>query len=52
MLKKVKGEYKCHRCKGEGKRREPSCPDAQVLIDYVQTCRAAYGGRMLKLLQR
>lgn len=52
MLKKAKGEYKCHRCKGEGKRREPSCPDAQALIDYVQTCRAAYGGRMLKLLQR
>lgn len=51
MLKKVKGEYKCHRCKGEGKRREPSCPDAQTLIDYVQKCRSDYGGRMLALLR-
>lgn len=51
MLKKAKGEYKCHRCKGEGKRREPSCPDAQMLIDYVQTCRAAFKGRMQHLLQ-
>lgn len=51
MLMKVRGEYKCHRCKGVGKRREPSDKDAQVLIDYVQTCRASYQGRMLKLLR-
>lgn len=51
MLMKVKGEYRCHRCKGQGTRREPSCPDAQALIDYVQKCRADYSGRMFRLLR-
>lgn len=51
MLTKVKGEYKCHRCKGEGKRKEPSDKTAQHLIDYVMTCRAAHAGRMFKLLR-
>ena len=51
MLAKVKGEYKCHRCKGEGKRKEPSNKDAQILIDYVQTCRRAHTGRMSHLLR-
>lgn len=51
VLAKVKGEYKCHRCKGEGKRKEPSSKDAQILIDYVQTCRRAHTGRMGHLLR-
>lgn len=51
VLLKRGGEYKCNRCAGEGKRREPSDRDAQILIDYVMTCRAAHAGRMMRLLK-
>ena len=40
-------EQKCPRCNGMGRRREPSNKDAQILIDYVMTCRAAHAGRMV-----
>lgn len=49
VLKKER-EHKCPKCKGEKFRKEPSNKDAQLLIDYVQDCRAAHGGRMFKLL--
>lgn len=49
-IKKGKG-YKCCRCSGAGKRPEPSHPAAQILIDYVQACKAAYAGRMVKSLR-
>ena len=51
LVKAKGGEYKCQRCKGEGKRKEPSNRDAQILIDYVQDCRRAHTGRMHQLLR-
>lgn len=50
LLVKKEKEHKCPKCKGEKMRKEPSCRDAQLLIDYVQTCRSAHGGRMIALL--
>ena len=44
-------EHKCPKCHGSGKRRQPSNKDAQLLIDYVADCRAAHGGRMIRLLK-
>lgn len=44
-------EHKCPRCKGTGKRREPSSKDCQILIDYVIACRDRHAGRMFKLLR-
>ena len=49
VLKKDK-EHTCPKCRGEKMRREPACKDVQLLIDYVQDCRAAHGGRMCKKL--
>ncbi len=48
----VKGEkeHKCPRCKGERYRKEPSCRDAQVLIDYVQSCKRSHAGEMIRRL--
>lgn len=44
----VKGdrEHKCPKCKGERFRKEPNCRDAQVLIDYVQSCKRSHLGEM------
>ncbi|WP_417283769.1 hypothetical protein [Comamonas sp.] len=50
IFKKGK-EHTCPKCKGEKYRKEPSNKDAQVLIDYVQTCRSAHGGRMFSMLR-
>lgn len=44
-------EHTCPKCKGEKFRKEPASRTAQVLIDYVRTCRAAHGGRMFSLLK-
>ncbi len=48
----VKGarEHKCPKCKGERYRKEPSCRDAQVLIDYVQSCKRSHAGDMIRRL--
>ena len=51
LVVKKEREHKCPKCKGERLRKEPGCKDAQMLIDYVQTCRAAHGGRMFTLLR-
>ncbi|MDR0216173.1 MAG: hypothetical protein LBJ15_19560 [Comamonas sp.] len=49
VVKKGK-EHACPKCRGEKFRKEPSCKTAQLLIDYVMTCRSAHSGRMFKLL--
>lgn len=48
----VKGsrEHKCPKCKGERYRKEPSCRDAQALIDYVQSCKRSHAGEMIRRL--
>lgn len=43
--------HNCKSCGGEGKRREPSDKDAQILIDYVMTCKSAHVGRMFRVLR-
>lgn len=50
VIKKDK-EHTCPKCKGAKLRKEPNHPTALEMIDYVQKCRADYGGRMLKLLR-
>ena len=50
VVVKKEREHTCPKCKGERFRKEPSCKTAQILIDYVMTCRSAHGGRMFKLL--
>ena len=44
-------EHKCPKCRGEKLRKEPQCKTAQILIDYMQTCRHAHGGRMFAKLR-
>lgn len=44
-------EHKCPKCKGEGKRREPSNRDSQILIDYVIQCKNAHASRMFQKLR-
>lgn len=51
IVVKVEKEHKCPKCKGEKLRKEPGCPDAQILIDYVTGCRHRYGGDMLRKLR-
>lgn len=50
VIKKDK-EHTCPKCNGAKLRKEPSHPTALEMIDYVQKCRADYGGRVLKLLR-
>lgn len=50
VVHKKEREHTCPKCKGQRFRKEPACKTAQILIDYVMTCRAAHGGRMFKLL--
>lgn len=50
VLKKER-EHKCPKCKGERFRKEPANRDAQILIDYVCTCRNAHAGRMFQALR-
>ena len=51
MVSKKGKEHACPKCKREKFRKEPSSKDAQILIDYVQTCRSAHGGRMFSMLR-
>lgn len=51
LVQKQGKEHTCPKCRGEKMRREPACKDVQLLIDYVQGCRAAYAGRMFALLR-
>ena len=51
QITKKEREHTCPKCKGEKYRKEPQNKDAQILIDYVQTCRNAHGGRMLAMLR-
>ena len=51
VLIKKAVEHKCPKCKGEGKRREPSSRDAQILIDYVMGCRHGHKFKMHQLLR-
>lgn len=51
VVLKMAIEHKCPKCKGQGKRKEPSSKDSQILIDYLLTCRAAHGGRMFQKLR-
>ncbi|GAB2472013.1 hypothetical protein GCM10027082_24410 [Comamonas humi] len=51
VITKNDKEHTCPKCRGERFRKEPACRTAQILIDYVKTCRSAHGGRMFKLLQ-
>ena len=44
-------EHKCPKCKGERYRKEPSCRDAQALIDYVHSCKRSHLGEMLGRLR-
>ena len=44
-------EHTCPKCKGEGKRREPSNKDVQILIDYVLACKERHAGRMFQKLR-
>lgn len=51
LITRKEKEHKCPKCKGEKLRKEPQCKTAQILIDYVQTCRSAHGGRMVGMLR-
>lgn len=51
LIAKKGKDHKCPKCKGEKLRREPQCKTAQILIDYVQTCRHAHSGRMFAKLR-
>lgn len=51
VVVKADKEHKCPRCKGERYRKEPSCRDAQILIDYVQSCKRSHSGDMLRRLR-
>lgn len=48
---KSEREHKCPKCKGERFRKEPSCRDAQALIDYVQSCKRSHLGEMKRRLR-
>ncbi len=51
VVAKGESEHKCPRCKGTRYRKEPSNRDAQLLIDYVKSCRDMHAGRMLRALK-
>jgi len=51
VVAKGESEHKCPRCKGARYRKEPSNRDAQLLIDYVKSCRDMHAGRMLRALK-
>lgn len=51
VIAKKEKEHTCPKCKGVKHRKEPSHPTAIAMIDYVQSCRADYGGDMLRLLR-
>ena len=51
VVVKKEREHKCPKCKGERQRKETSSRDAQILIDYVATCRADYGGQVFQRLK-
>ena len=50
VVVKAEREHKCPKCKGERYRKEPSCRDAQALIDYVQSCKRSHAGEMIRRL--